>query len=82
MQLVIANIGVHICAISRALFSMVVVMAHVTTFMRTPLLEWIYPMHMIRGKKTKLAHPEAVAYEPFEGSLNSGSTGTPTCTGF
>jgi Kef-type K+ transport system membrane component KefB len=47
MELVILNIGLDIKVISPALFSMMVVMALVTTFMTTPLLEIIYPKGLI-----------------------------------
>ena len=43
MELVILNIGFDIKLISPAVFSMMVLMALITTFMTTPLLEWIYP---------------------------------------
>ena len=43
MELVILNIGLDIGVISPTLFSMMVLMALVTTFMTTPLLEWVYP---------------------------------------
>ncbi|MFZ0321695.1 MAG: cation:proton antiporter [Candidatus Sulfotelmatobacter sp.] len=43
MGLVILDIGLDIKIISPALFSMMVVMALVTTFMATPLLDWICP---------------------------------------
>ncbi|MEO8295121.1 MAG: cation:proton antiporter [Gemmatimonadota bacterium] len=43
IQLVVLNIGLDIGVISPALFSMMVIMALVTTFMTTPLLAWIYP---------------------------------------
>jgi Kef-type K+ transport system membrane component KefB len=43
MELVILNIGFDIKVISPAVFSMMVLMALVTTFMTTPLLAWIYP---------------------------------------
>jgi Kef-type K+ transport system membrane component KefB len=43
MELVILNIGFEIRVISPALFSMMVLMALVTTFMASPLLQWIYP---------------------------------------
>jgi Kef-type K+ transport system membrane component KefB len=49
MELVILNIGLDIGVISPALFAMMVLMALVTTFMTSPLLEWIYPARMIRG---------------------------------
>lgn len=47
MELVILNIGLDVKVISPALFSMMVVMALVTTFMTTPLLEVICPIRTI-----------------------------------
>jgi Kef-type K+ transport system membrane component KefB len=43
MELIILNIGLDIGVISPALFTMMVLMALVTTFMTTPVLEQIYP---------------------------------------
>jgi len=66
MELVILNVGLDIGVISPTLYSMMVVMALVTTFMTTPLLEWIYPLHMIKRESaatTERAADEAV-YEP------------------
>ena len=37
---------------SPALFSMMVVMALATTFMTTPMLEWIYPVRAIRREQS------------------------------
>lgn len=48
MELVILNIGLDIGVISPALFAMMVLMALVTTFMTSPLLEWIYPARLLR----------------------------------
>jgi Kef-type K+ transport system membrane component KefB len=45
MELVILNIGLDVKVISPALFSMMVLMALVTTFMTTPLLEVLCPIH-------------------------------------
>jgi Kef-type K+ transport system membrane component KefB len=42
MQLIILNIGLDIGVISPAVFSMMVVMALLTTFMTTPLLDAVY----------------------------------------
>ena len=42
MELVLLNIGLDIGVISPALFTMMVLMALVTTFMTSPVLEWIY----------------------------------------
>ena len=41
MELVILNIGLDLKVISPPLFSMMVIMALVTTFMTTPVLLWI-----------------------------------------
>jgi Kef-type K+ transport system membrane component KefB len=49
MELVILNIGLEIKVISPALFSMMVIMALFTTFMTTPVLEWICPDRLIRA---------------------------------
>ena len=43
MELVVLNIGLEIQVISPSLFSMMVVMAIVTTMMTPPLLHWVYP---------------------------------------
>jgi hypothetical protein len=43
MGIIVLNIGLDLGVISTALFSMMIIMALVTTVMATPLLEWIYP---------------------------------------
>jgi Kef-type K+ transport system membrane component KefB len=43
VELVILNIGLDLGILSPALFSIMVLMALVTTLMTTPLLAWIYP---------------------------------------
>ena len=43
MELVVLNIGLDAGVVSPPLFSMMVVMAIVTTMMTPPLLEWVYP---------------------------------------
>ena len=48
IELVVLNIGLDIGVISPVLFSMMVLMALVTTLMTTPLLEWVYPSHLIQ----------------------------------
>jgi Kef-type K+ transport system membrane component KefB/nucleotide-binding universal stress UspA family protein len=48
MELVFLTIGLEIGIISPALFAMMVLMALVTTFMTSPLLEWIYPTRLLR----------------------------------
>jgi Kef-type K+ transport system membrane component KefB len=49
VELVILNIGLDMGVLSTTLFSMMVLMALVTTFMATPLLHWVYPEHMLRS---------------------------------
>ena len=46
MELVVLNMGLDIKVISPALFSMMVIMALVTTLMTAPLLQWFYPARM------------------------------------
>ncbi|HKX13171.1 MAG TPA: cation:proton antiporter [bacterium] len=43
MELVIISIGLDLGVISPALFTMLVLMALITTFITSPLLHWIYP---------------------------------------
>ena len=50
MELVILNIGLDIGVISPAMFSIMVLMALVTTFMTTPLLEWVYPARLLKAQ--------------------------------
>jgi Kef-type K+ transport system membrane component KefB len=47
-ELIVLNIGLELGVISPILFTMLVIMALVTTFMTSPLLEWIYPKKSIR----------------------------------
>jgi Kef-type K+ transport system membrane component KefB len=60
MELVILNIGLDIKVISPALFSMMVVMALVTTFMTNPLLQAICPDKMLRREAEKSSRQLAV----------------------
>jgi Kef-type K+ transport system membrane component KefB len=63
MELVILNIGLDIKVISPALFSMMVTMALITTFMTSPVLELLCPEEM-RRKVTQPERPIEVALEP------------------
>ncbi|HVC18935.1 MAG TPA: cation:proton antiporter [Vicinamibacterales bacterium] len=56
MELILLNIGLDLGVISPALFSMLVLMAIVTTFMATPLIGWIAPAGLSAGR-TPLADP-------------------------
>ena len=71
MELVILNIGLDIKVISPALFSMMVMMALVTTFMTTPVLNLICPRELIEGAADKRT-AERVSAPPV--SLHEGGT--------
>lgn len=58
MELVILNIGLDIGVISPALFAMMVLMALFTTFMTSPLLEWILPARQIRAEAAARPAPQ------------------------
>jgi Kef-type K+ transport system membrane component KefB len=47
MELVVLNIGLDIGVISQTVFTIMVLMALVTTFMTSPLLEWVYPSRLM-----------------------------------
>ncbi|MGL5803898.1 MAG: cation:proton antiporter, partial [Xenococcaceae cyanobacterium] len=47
-ELIVLNIGLKLGVISPLLFTMLVIMALVTTVMTSPLLEWIYPKKLIK----------------------------------
>ena len=47
MELVALNIGLDIGVISPTVFTIMVLMALVTTFMTSPLLEWVYPASLM-----------------------------------
>jgi Kef-type K+ transport system membrane component KefB/nucleotide-binding universal stress UspA family protein len=59
-ELIVLNIGLSLGVISPLLFTMLVIMALVTTFMTSPLLEWTYPKKLI---KLDLMEPEPTAGE-------------------
>jgi Kef-type K+ transport system membrane component KefB/nucleotide-binding universal stress UspA family protein len=47
MELIVLNIALDLGVIDPTFFTMMVIMALVTTFMTTPLLRWIYPSAMM-----------------------------------
>lgn len=47
MELIVLNIGLDLGVISPTLFTMMVIMALVTTFITTPLLHWMYPRELV-----------------------------------
>jgi Kef-type K+ transport system membrane component KefB/nucleotide-binding universal stress UspA family protein len=59
MELIVLNLGLDLGVISPKLFTMMVIMALVTTFMTTPLLRWIYPPEELAKDHVPLA-PVAV----------------------
>lgn len=61
MELIILSIGLELGVISPALFAMMVMMALLTTFMATPILEWVYPKRIIR-KELEEAEKEEHKY--------------------
>jgi Kef-type K+ transport system membrane component KefB len=54
VELVILNIGLDLGILSPTLFSMMVLMALMTTLMTTPILGWIYPEHAMGTVKDDL----------------------------
>ncbi|MBW4665201.1 MAG: cation:proton antiporter [Chroococcus sp. CMT-3BRIN-NPC107] len=65
-ELIVLNIGLNLGVISPLLFTMLVIMALVTTFMTSPLLEWTYPKRLIRldtvEPETKIGLKAEVTY--------------------
>jgi Kef-type K+ transport system membrane component KefB len=61
LGLVILNIGLDAGVISPVLFSMMVLMALVTTFMATPLLEWVYPRRQMEAEMSEALKGAEVA---------------------
>ena len=57
-ELIVLNIGLNLGVISPLLFTMLVIMALVTTFMTSPLLEWTYPKKQIRLDMMAESEPE------------------------
>ncbi len=56
-ELIVLNIGLSLGVITPLLFTMLVVMALVTTVMTSPLLEWTYPKQLIRDQAEASATP-------------------------
>jgi Kef-type K+ transport system membrane component KefB/nucleotide-binding universal stress UspA family protein len=57
MELVILNIGRELGVITPAVFAMMVIMALVTTFMTTPLLQLVLPRRLFAGRAGPAAAP-------------------------
>lgn len=61
-ELIVLNIGLDLGVISPVLFTMLVIMALVTTFMTSPLLEWTYPRQSM--ERTNLPTPSRPISSP------------------
>jgi len=61
MELVVLNIGLDLGVISPKLFTMMVIMALVTTFATTPLLNLIYPIELMIRELSDAGEPPAQA---------------------
>lgn len=59
MELIVLNIGMDLGVISPTVFTMLVIMALVTTFATTPVLRWVYPDHELA--RDRLVEPAEVA---------------------
>lgn len=57
-ELIVLNIGLSLNVISPLLFTMLVIMALVTTFMTSPLLEWLYPKQPVLEEVEELVPDE------------------------
>jgi Kef-type K+ transport system membrane component KefB/nucleotide-binding universal stress UspA family protein len=57
MELIVLNIGLDLGVISPTVFSMMVLMALFTTFITTPILEWVYPRREMARDLVDLAEP-------------------------
>ena len=66
MELIVINIGLQKGIIGPALFSVLVVMAIVTTLMASPLFEWVYGRAArARGELGQLNEEDATRQQPF-----------------
>ncbi|MEH2322664.1 MAG: cation:proton antiporter [Nostoc sp.] len=67
-ELIVLNIGLELKVISPLIFTMLVIMALVTTFMTSPLLEWTYPKKLIR---LDVVEPQSEAQTGIDNSAGS-----------
>lgn len=59
MELIVLNIGLDLGVLSDELFTMMVIMALVTTWLTSPVLQWVYPRERMVAAPTPAA-PETV----------------------
>lgn len=80
MELIVLNLGMDLGVISPTVFTMLVIMALVTTFATSPILRLVYPDHeLARDRLVEPATPTMAADHPFtvmmcvsDGSLGPG----------
>ncbi len=65
MELIVLNIGLDLGVISPQLFTMMVLMALVTTFVTTPLLRWMYPTEELARDRVVLPLPVEPGPAPY-----------------
>lgn len=66
MELIVLNIGLDVGVISPTIFTMLVIMALVTTFATTPVLRWVYPdRELVRDRLVEPAVTSPGAPAPF-----------------
>lgn len=65
MELIVLNIGLDIGVISPTVFTMLVIMALVTTFATTPVLQWIYPQREMARDRVVERVPESPKRDAF-----------------
>ncbi len=58
MELIILSIGLELGVISHVLFTMLVLMALVTTFMTTPFFDWVYPRKLLKKELEEIEKGE------------------------
>jgi len=61
MELIVLNVGMDLGVITPTLFTMLVIMALVTTFATTPILHWVYPDREMVADNAVLESGHAVA---------------------
>lgn len=64
IELVALNIGYDIGVISPTLFTMLVLMALITTFMTSPLLEWVYLRRLRLQTRQSSETPQSISIPP------------------
>jgi nucleotide-binding universal stress UspA family protein len=64
MELIVLNLGMDLGVISPTVFTMLVIMALVTTFVTAPVLRWVYPDHELVRERAGFETPPSLAHAP------------------